>query len=223
MLLLGSLAPVMGTVSVIEASDPAPGAYAVSSTDLINSGSPNLLSTTDTGYAPFTYDGGTSNTATLNDGLQGINFVPGNGALSSGAFDIDGTWTSTFFLNGGYSITQIDTISSWDPSRASQAYTLSLRYVGSPTFTPLTTINYFVDSDHSSKVSITDTEGLLGVNVDAIQFDFSTPVGNGQSPESVFREIDIAGFLTVPEPASSGLVALGGVALLLRRRRTATR
>jgi hypothetical protein len=216
--LLGCLAPAWGAVSVNYLSDPSEIAYGVSSVDLINSGSPALLSMTDTGYTPLTFDGGTSTTAALNDGFQGVAYAPGNGALSSGAFDLDGTWTSTFFLTGGFTLNEIDTIASWEPARASQAYTVSVRYVGSPTFTPLTTVNYFVASDSSSKVVITGTGGPLAVNVDAIQFDFVTPTGGAGPPESVYREIDVAGSETVvPEPASLGLVALGGVALMLGR------
>jgi hypothetical protein len=218
-LLLAFLIPTQGAVSVNYFTDPAQEAYAISSTDLINSGSPSLLSMTDTGYAPFSFDGGTSTTAALNDGSAGIAYASGNGALSTGTFDLDGTWTSTFFLNGGYTISQIDTIASWPAQRASQAYNLSVRYVGNLTFTPVTTINFYVASDQSSKIVITDGSGPLAVNVDAIQFDFVTPTGGG-SPESVYREIDVTGALTIiPEPSSLGLVALGGVALMLGRLR----
>jgi hypothetical protein len=216
--LLGFLAPSWGAVNVNYLSDPSEIAYGVSSVDLINSGSPSFLSMTDTGYTPLSNIYGTSTTAALNDGLPGVPISSGN-SLSSGAFDLDGTWTSTFFLNGGYTINEIDTIASWQPARSSQAYTVSVRYMGNPTFTPLTSINYFVASDNSSKVVITDTTGPLAVNVDAIQFDFVTPVGSGGSPESVYREIDVFGSAIIPEPSSLGLVALGGAALMLGRLR----
>jgi hypothetical protein len=176
------------------------------------------LSEADVGYTPFTFDGGTSTTAALNDGSAGIAYAPGNGALSTGAFAINGTWTSTFFLNGGYTINQIDTTASWEPQRASQAYNLAVRYVGDLTVTPVTTINFFVASDQSSKITISDDSGPLAVNVDAIQFDFFTATGAGAN-ESVYREIDAFGSptLIVPEPSSLGLVALGGVALMVGR------
>ena len=215
--LLGFLTPTGAAVTVNYLSDPSQEAYAVSSTDLINSGSPSLLSSTDVGYTPFSFDGGTSTTAALNDGLAGIAYTPGNGALSTGAFDGDGTWTTTFFLNGGYTINQIESIASWPAQRSSQAYTVSLRFEGNPTFTPLTTIDYFVASDQSSKVDITDGSGPLAVNVDAIQFDFFTATGGAGSKETVYREIDVTGMATIPEPSSLGLVALGGAALMLGR------
>lgn len=218
-LLLGFLAPTQGAVSVNYLTDPAQEAYAVSSTDLINNGSPSLLSMTDVGYTPYSFDGGTSTTAALNDGLAGVAYVPGNGALSTGAFDGDGAWTSTFFLNGGYTINQIETFASWPAQRASQAYNLSVRYVGNLTFTPLTTIDFYVGSDKSSKVVITDGSGPLAVNVDAIQFDFFTAVSGSGSKEAVYRELDVFGSPIVPEPSSLGLVALGGAALMLGRLR----
>jgi hypothetical protein len=219
-LLLGFLTPTWGAVSVNYLTDPAQEAYAVSSTDLINSGSPSLLSETDVGYTPFSFDGGTSTTAALNDGGAGTAYFPGNGALSTGAFDGDGSWTSTFFLNGGYTINQIETFASWPAQRASQAYDLSVRYVGNSFFTPVTTINLFVASDQSSEITISDDSGPLAVNVDALQFDFFPATGSG-AKESVYREIDAFGSPTglVPEPSSLGLVALGGAALLLGRLR----
>ena len=106
--LLGFLAPTGAAVTVSYLPDPSQEAYAVSSTDLINSGSPSLLSSTDVGYTPFSFDGGTSTTAALNDGLAGIAYTPGNGALSTGAFDGDGTWTTAFFLNGGYTTIRLN-------------------------------------------------------------------------------------------------------------------
>jgi len=122
--LLGGMVPAGAVLTVNYQTDPSQGFFAVNNVDLINSGSPNLVSSTDTGYAPFTFDGGTSTTVALNDGDLGLNYVPGNGALSSCTFDLDGTWTSTFFLNGGYTINQIETFASWRAARASQAYTV---------------------------------------------------------------------------------------------------
>jgi hypothetical protein len=92
-----------------------------------------------------------------------------------------------------------------------------VRQVGNPTFTPLTTINYSVSPDQSSKIVISDNSGPLAANVDAIRFDFFTATGGLPSQESVYREIDIFGSATIPEPSSLGLLALGGTALLLRR------
>lgn len=216
--LLGLISPTWGALSVIYQSDPNQGAYGVSGADIINSGSLSLLGTTHVGYTPFTFDGGTSTTAALNDGLQGVSYVPGNGALSSGAFDIDGTWTSTFFLNGGFTINQIETFASWPAARSSQGYTVSFRFVGNPTFTPLTTIDYLVTPDQSSKIVISDNSGPLGVNVDAIQFDFFTASGAASSKETVYREIDVFGI--IPEPSALALCGLGLASLLAFRRRT---
>ena len=214
-LLLSSL-HAWASLSVSYQSDPNQGAYGVSNSDLINSNSPALLGATDTGYTPFSFDGGTSTTAALNDGFQGVSYASGNGALSSGAFDPDGTWTSTFSLNAGYDLTRIETIASWPAARASQAYTVSYKQVGNPLFTPLTTIDYMVSPDQSSKIVITDTSGVLAYNVEAIRFDFVVATGAASFKETVYRELDVFG-TPVPEPSSAGLLLLGGAALMLRR------
>jgi hypothetical protein len=216
MCLLLSSVPAWAAVSVSYQSAAAQGAYTVSNSDLINSNSPALLSTTHTGYTPFTFDGGTSTTAALNDGFQGISYVSGNGALSSGAFDLDGIWSSTFFLSASYDINQIETVASWPAARASQAYTVSYRQTGNPLFTPLTTIEYLVSPNQSSKVVISDTGGVLAYNVDAIRFDFFVASGSASSKETVYREADVFGTL-VPEPSAAGLLLLGGMALWLGR------
>ena len=211
---LGFVAPTWATLTVSYQSDPSQGAYAVSSVDLIESTSLALLGATDTGYTPFTFDSGTSTTAALNDGFQGVSYSPGNGALSSGAFDIDGAWTSTFFLNGGYTINQIETFASWPAARSSQACIVSLRLVGNPTFTPLTTIDFQVSPDQSSRIVISDTGGPLAANVDAIRFDFFTASGIASSREAVYRELDVFGTAVIPEPSSVGIFVVGGAALL---------
>ena len=216
LILLGFIAPARAAVTVSYQVDPAQGAFGVSSTDLINSGSPDLLGRTDTGYTPFSFDSGTSTTAALNDGLQGVSYAAGNGALSSGAFDLDGAWTSTFFLNGGFTIDRIETVASWVAARASQGYMVSLRLAGNPAFTLLTTIDYMVSPAQSSRIVISDTSGPLGSNVDAIRFDFFTAAGGVSSREAVFRELDVIG-TPVPEPSSMGLFVFGGAALLLGR------
>ena len=211
-----STVPTWAALSVSYQSAPGQGAYGVSNSDLINSNSTALLGTTHIGYTPLTFDSGTSTTAALNDGFQGISYASGNGALSSGAFDPDGIWTSTFFLTGGYVINQIETVASWPAARASQAYTVSYRLVGNPSFTPLTTIDYLVDPDQSSKVVIFDTSGPLASNVDAIRFDFFVASGAASFKETVYRELDVFGTV-IPEPSSLGLLVLGGAALWLGR------
>lgn len=208
--------PVGAAVSVSYQSDPNQGAYSVSNSDLVNSNSPALLGMTDTGYTPFSWEGGTSTTAALNDGFQGVSYASGNGALGSGAFDLDGIWTTTFYLNGGYNISQIETFASWPEARASQAYTVSIRQVGNLSFTPLTTVDFTVSPDQSSKILIFESGGPLALNVDAIQFDFFVATGPASAKESVYREIDIYGTV-VPEPSAIGILLLGGAALLVGR------
>ena len=218
LLSVGLATPLLASVSISYQTDPSQGAFSVSNSDLINSNSVSLLSTSDSGFTPFSFDGGTSTTSALNDGVQGLSFASGNGALSSGAFDLDGTWTTTFYLDAGYDLRQLDTIASWPAARASQAYQVSVRQVGNPVFTLLATVDFEVSPDQSSKIVITDTAGTLAYNVDAIQFDFTVATGSASGRETVYRELDVFGVPTVvPEPSSVGLALAGGAMLLLWR------
>ena len=57
-----------------------------------------------------------------------------------------------------------------------------------------------------------------GAQFQFLQFDFAAAntLGNGTQESTLIREIDIT---VVPEPSSAALLGLGGLGLLLRRRR----
>ena len=63
---------------------------------------------------------------------------------------------------------------------------------------------------------VTDDTGVLASGIEAIKFDFLATDGNGSS---VYREIDVLGSAAVPEPTTTALLGLGGLALILRRRK----
>jgi hypothetical protein len=143
----------------------------------------------------------------------------------------------------GYDITSITSITSWEGTNnqhAAQSYEILISTVDNPTYTTLllpNTVdpndtgagsgyiafnnmvwydpgNYAINNADTSKVTITDTTGVLATGVLGIRFRITNQLGS-----TVFNEIDVVGVATVvPEPTTALLGGLG-VLLLLRRRR----
>lgn len=168
----------------------------------------------------------------LNDGANGGDFdamrLP---ALVGAAWARDSNPASfrEFSLgtgaNGlGFDITEIQSIAAWQGAGFSnQFYTVSVRFVGAATFTTLTTVDYQpfpalpANNGGSTKVNITDTTGVLAGGVEAIRFDILDTISNNGGG-TVFREIDVFGVASIPEPSTALLIGLGGLALGCRRR-----
>jgi hypothetical protein len=209
-------ASIVQTDTTINGDDVA---IPVSAIDLINQPSSTVSST---GYTPFSSGGFTTDDDNLNNGSQGISGAIFPAALATIAFDLDGTWTSTFTLDvslspAGYDITQIDTIAGWVGSRSGQTYELFYSVVGDAGFTSLGTFTIADPGTGSTRISLTDNTGTIATGVDAVQFSF-TPT----STEDVYREIDVFGIpsAVVPEPGTGVLLmGLASIALLARRQR----
>ena len=183
--------------------------------DLINAGQPTLAGEDHQGYTPFTWQG-TSSTAALNDGILGQDNIN-----TDTAFDLDGTWVSTYLLNtalhpGGYDITENRTISGWAANRANQSFELLFATVDKPNdFVSYGTFSYSPNNTGSAMIDLTDSTGTIATGVAAVRF-------NVLNAGTVYREFDVFGQATpVPEPAS--LLTLLCAAGLLRppRRRSA--
>ena len=196
-------------------------AYAgdVSSTDLLHGITGTTLGAFKDGDA-----------ANLNDGLHGTNdsdVLPFSNALAESAWTAD-TGTSREFVIGagangaGYDISGIQSIAAWsDAGFMNQKYEIYLRSLGG-SYGLYATVDYqpanATEEGGATKVNVTDDIGLLGSGIDAIRFDFLDTVSNDVGG-GVYREIDVFGIATVPEPSSTALLGLGGLALIGRRRR----
>ncbi len=206
-------------------------AYPASATDLINQGQATFLSETSTGFSSLAG----SNTAAMNNGVLG-SVTPGNPVadLPDTAVDLDGTWTTTYALNIstntlGYDITNIKTIAGWVDQRVNQKYELLYSTVALPaTFVSLGTFsNTPYNSDtgatnaFSSQITLTDTTGIIASGVSNIRFNFQTP-GAAVNDATVYREIDVQGVATVPEPGTFAMLGGMGMLVLLHRRRSAS-
>ncbi len=184
--------------------------FPISTDDLINTGQATFLSQDTTGSANA---GVPSN---LNNGSIGT-----TGVSATGYWDHSNAWMTTFNLDTstntfGYDITEINTLAGWTVANVFQNYELLVSVVGDASFTSLATLNMLTPAlhagqDHSTQSKWTDTTGVIASGVDAIRFEFPN---EPNFLAAIYREIDVIGVATVPEPSSLALLALASVSML---------
>lgn len=203
-------------------------ALSVSSTDLVNAGQATLASVSSSGFTAFT-SGTTSSPNVLNDGSTGgWNIGAGNTAVT-----VQSTpWSLTYSLNlssaaFGYDITGIDVMSLWTNDFVNQRYTVEVTTLTVPAFTTLTgpVIALTATSGGSAGSSLRssireDDSGILASGVTSLRFVFEAQNNPfGVSRIAAYREVDVTGLATVPEPSTRGFGLLASGLVLLRRRR----
>ena len=208
------------------------GAFTPSSTDLAQNGSSALLSSTITNGGFFSDSGADdlgNGVITNANGTRGVFLSPSlNGGSFPSVFDLT---FDTSVNTLGYDISEISTFAAWvnnGASLANQLYTLEYSVVGDASFVSLGQTDFTPFDDETEETSgatrVTHTGGngtIIASGVDAIRITFlDHGVENGGTDGTVFQEVDVIGVATVvPEPSSTALVGLGGLALLLRRRK----
>lgn len=148
---------------------------------------------------------------------------------------------------GGYTINSISSFASWDDGRDGQAYTVEYSLASTPTsflsLAALTPYNipqeqftfvpdsdpenpeylgYYVTSNASTLVRLTSSSGPLAEGVGSLRFvfgNFAENVNAFENGGTAYREFDVMGAATVPEPSAVLLGGLGMLALLRCRRR----
>ncbi|MEO0514249.1 MAG: PEP-CTERM sorting domain-containing protein [Planctomycetota bacterium] len=209
-----SQAAIVGTVTTFSQANYA---TAAADDDLLQT---QLASSTLTGYsANGAAFGGL---AVLTDGTGGLNNLPANSGdamveTTAGASD---GWTADFELDVttntlGYDITSIISTSGWNnPAIAEQNFNLSVSVVGSSDFVLLGNFTGTATTGGGIQVTIADdvSGALVATGVDAIRFESTGGLRGG------YRELDVIGTPTVPEPGSLGLIGLGSIMMLKRRR-----
>src|SRR5258706_1422236 len=116
----------------------------------------------------------------------------------------------------GYTISEFRAYSGWqDTGRSRQNFSLTYSVIADPTtFIPLTTFNGTANTLDELTV-VKDDLGATIPGVYAIQFKTAGDVQNGYVG---YREFDLIGAATAPEPATLGLLTLTTLPLLTRRR-----
>jgi hypothetical protein len=202
--------------------------YPVSSTDLIN----GLPATSSTYNGQFEGGTGQSSLPALNDGSAGSSTATTTGQV---LFDRDDpSWNVVYTLNTaasplGYDITSIASFAGHGDARVDQTFSIEVMFVGGSSFVPLTgTIEYDAapstgSGSFSTRVTVQDDGGApLATGVSAIRFTAFIPASNtgASTGGSVYRELDVTGTATVPEPSGALLSAVGLASLACLRRRS---
>ncbi len=162
---------------------------------------------------------------TLNDGSAGA-----TNDVTTGAFSFN-PWSVTYNLTGsatGYDLSAIHSIAAWNDNRISQLFDIQVKTVANPTFHGLGTYQLstggstqsspfeFDANNGSTQVALAADSGLLATGVTAISFSVSVPQGG---TATVYREFDVFGSATLPEPASVALLGVAALVLVAAPRR----
>lgn len=137
----------------------------------------------------------------------------------------------------GYDISQIASYAGWSPDfggRSNQGYQVDLTFVNGSTATLLakTTLQANDPAAYWTKVSLTNSEGgtlsqngVVATGVKAVtfrNFDAANATGGGQYAQVMYREFDIVGTASVPEPGTlvlAGMSVAGMLAYAWRKRK----
>ena len=192
---------------------------ATSSSDLLHG-----LTPTHTGFVGHPSSGPIE--VILNDGSHGnpAPSIDGTQALDLTEESPQYILTYTLDLSGaafGYDISSIDTFTGWQDYRAGQDFDIEYSVVGDTDFNELGNIQEIV-TNQNLHLNVTSDTPLTGV--DQIRFSINSapnPTNSkpGSTIGSVWREIDVTGTATVPEPSTMMLALVGGLGMVIQRRR----
>jgi hypothetical protein len=206
---------VLVVPEVTQASGAGPGfaPFTVRNDDLLQL---NLAGVTSSGDFGIDGSGGlaalTNGSFTINGGNPGNNtpLATGqNNAFVEFALDLSANTL-------GYDVTSIDIYGGWnDAGRDRQLYRILYSLVGDGSFIPLSALDYNPTPPGGTPSAVRAIFETALTGVDGVRIEFLNGQENGYAG---YGEIDVTGTATVPEPASVGLLLLGGLTVLRRRR-----
>ncbi len=151
------------------------------------------------------------------NGSSVANTAQNSGSSAFATFDL-GTGDNGL----GYDLSSILSIGAWrDSGFDDQVWMLEVAGVAaSPSFSELLSVDFqTAAAGGATKVTITDLSGALTSGVQYVRVT-ALPNPSGTSTRWLWQELDIVGTSTVvPEPSTTALIGLGGLAMILRRRR----
>ena len=184
----------------------------VSSTDLLQT---SVASSSSTGFAGT--NDATAITTKLANGVSGTHAF----SYTEAAIDTDTSgFTVEYVLDTsvntlGYDLTSIASFAGLSNANIqfSQNFDLQVSTVGSASFTSLGTFSTgATENSQATRILITDSQAAaLATGVDVIRLVNQTGVRGS------YRELDVVGTASVPEPASMALLAAGGLMMVRRR------
>lgn len=192
--------------------------FTVSSTDLLGL---NVTSTTNNLTINVGENNGSVGTVgNLTDGL--FQTTPADKSNSYAISGGDITYELDTTVNTlGYDLSSIDIYTGWNDGGRSQITNVTVSYA--TVAAPLTFINIATANNtggnkfQSAVITETTSPNLLATGVKSVKFTFGAQQNNGVG----YKELDVVGVATIPEPSSMVLLGLAGIGLISRRRRTA--
>ena len=191
--------------------------FTVSGSDLLQT---QLSSTTNNITLNTGENDGWSGGATvgsLTDGLFPTSPNASTGSLNINAGDVIYT-LDTSVNTLGYDLSTISIFSGWnDDGRDGINVTVSYATVASPlTFVTISTATQDDGAAKFENANMAESASpfLLASGVKSIKFTFNSPENSGAG----YKELDVTGVATIPEPSAALLGGLGMLCLLRRRR-----
>ena len=215
---------IVYTLKTDDSQDAFVNRDAILSNDLVNQGQATVASMNSTPMCGIN-GGAYDSTAIVDGGMSGA-YQNDDGLLWGGTY-------LEVYLNlnaatggsaNGYDINQVRVFSGWNDNRKDHWYAIELLKVGEADWYRIKEVDLkssglpqgiesIVASDVSGESIGTNIQALRIIMLPVVNEDWTAWIG------SVYQEMDVIGTASVPEPATMSLLVMGGLGVLLRRKK----